>query len=55
MDPSAQTFVLEQLMLKLPQVAVSGIDGVSRVPISPEEDKKRGYTVFKLFIEGPGL
>jgi DNA-directed RNA polymerase III subunit RPC1 len=54
MDPSAQTFVLEELMLKLPHVAVSGIEGVSRVIISPEKSSDGG-TYFKLFIEGRGL
>ena len=50
MQPSSLAFALQQLLLKLPSVPVSGLDGVNRVLISNDKDKN-GNKLYKLFVE----
>jgi DNA-directed RNA polymerase III subunit RPC1 len=54
LDPSAHSFVLQQLLLKLPKLPVSGLEGISRVLISTDTDKG-GNKVYRLFVEGNAL
>ncbi|OHT06560.1 DNA-directed RNA polymerase III subunit rpc1 [Tritrichomonas foetus] len=52
LPPSILAFKLQQLLLKLPSVPVSGLEGVNRVLISTDEDKKEGDPgKYKLFVE----
>ncbi|EAY20967.1 RNA polymerase Rpb1, domain 2 family protein [Trichomonas vaginalis G3] len=45
-NPKAFSFIMQQLMLKLPDVVVSGVPGVERVHVGKENG------CFKLFVEG---
>lgn len=50
MDPSSISFLVQQLMLRLPHIPVTGIPGVSRVLI-PKDDQGK----FQMFVEGNAL
>ena len=51
MDPSSISFLVQQLMLKLPSIPVTGISGVSRVLIPKDESSGK----FQMFVEGNAL
>jgi DNA-directed RNA polymerase III subunit RPC1 len=53
-DKNVHSFVLQSLLLKLPNLAVSGLEGISRVLISTDSDKN-GNKTYKLFVEGNAL